>query len=353
MSHVKYERTCEICGEKFIRTKSDKFPVPRFCSNKCRFESQKKDRGLSDLQCSWCGKLFKRLVFPSTDRNLNFCSKKCGGKFIRAKEGCHEIETQRGRCELCGIKFDYQKKFSDPLRRFCSVQCSNVSKVKEGDSGWCSLKVRRSRLIETVGQTEADRRIEEIRSDRSRRTSGPNNPRFGSELSSETKEKISDTLKLAYASGDLVPPFAKAKNVVYKGVRLRSNLEFQTIKHLEETCGLSLGETLIYEDEDVYVKWTDLEGKSHTYIPDLHDVLNGIVYEVKPNWIIKRYDDQIRLKEISTVECLAKRGKRFLYINEYLKVIEPTHTSRTGIQDVCENPIETVGLGEELVQVVL
>jgi hypothetical protein len=89
-------------------------------------------------------------------------------------------------------------------------------------------------------------------------------------------------------------------------------LEADIIKHLEETQGLILGEDLLYEPKFARSKWIDENCKSHTYIPDLYDVKNNIVYEVKPISQVRDESDHLRLKRLA----VERRGFTFRYLTE-------------------------------------
>ena len=50
-------------------------------------------------------------------------------------------------------------------------------------------------------------------------------------------------------------------------------------------------------------------GKSHTYTPDLFDVKNNIVYEIKPSWKVNSPTPEMILK-MKALSCL--------FVNQYL-----------------------------------
>ena len=72
------------------------------------------------------------------------------------------------------------------------------------------------------------------------------------------------------------------------------------------------GETLLYEDKSTRVQWTDAEGKGHTYSPDLHDLVNGVVYEVKPAWQSENPSDEVRRKMLA----LKASGRQCAYLTD-------------------------------------
>lgn len=76
-------------------------------------------------------------------------------------------------------------------------------------------------------------------------------------------------------------------------------LEQTVIEFLEKRDNLEFGKTLLYEHKDNYVRWVDTQGKPHTYIPDLYDTINDIVYEVKPQWLIESETEEMRRKRLA------------------------------------------------------
>lgn len=68
----------------------------------------------------------------------------------------------------------------------------------------------------------------------------------------------------------------------HRGIRLRSKLELKFVLAIEARDGLVLGESLLYEQKDLRVKYVDPDtGKTRSYWPDFYVPSTRKVYEVK------------------------------------------------------------------------
>lgn len=324
MAIVLYDLVCSHCGREFSVKKSDKLPTPSFCSNDCKFASRKKP--LTMFTCVCCGENFERRVYPNSgQREFSFCSRSCQMKTRRdsSESGIRELT-----CVQCGVKFTKYVKQNvlrrSGLPRFCSKKCSSKFKVENGLCGFSSFesliaagkedvakKISSSRSSSTTRRNTGRKLSEETREKISQSCTGIQNPLkgktfvefYGEERARELRDQHSQKLREGFTSGRLSPPYAEGdkravhgKVNVYKGTKLRSLLERHAIEFLEERDGLTLGVDLIYEDPEIRVQWIDEVGKTHTYIPDLHDTKNGVIYEVKPNWQIENMTDEISAK---------------------------------------------------------
>lgn len=76
--------------------------------------------------------------------------------------------------------------------------------------------------------------------------------------------------------------FLWGEKVSYRGITLRSKLEFRFVKAIEIAYGVVLGETLLYEPKSLRVRYRDPDSdKERGYWPDFWDPSRDVVYEVK------------------------------------------------------------------------
>jgi len=135
---------------------------------------------------------------------------------------------------------------------------------------------------------------------------------YGSMRAKELGDEHSRKLKEGYATGRLKPTARSCSAPVLRGVRLRSQLEQSAIEFLEKRDGLVFEQTLLYEDPAVFVQWFDAEGRSHTYVPDLHDIIRNVVYEVKPAWRVNAPTDEMQRKK----QAMLNAGHKYQYLTD-------------------------------------
>lgn len=97
-TNQRYEKTCAICGEKFL----SKVKSARYCSSSCAHKSTTYEKS-----CKHCGK-----KFTTTHKEAEFCSTLCANN---ASE--RHIKTKRS-CKYCGKDFWGGRKF-------CSSTCAS------------------------------------------------------------------------------------------------------------------------------------------------------------------------------------------------------------------------------------
>jgi hypothetical protein len=76
---------------------------------------RQKDRG--SKPCKECGNIFN--VPVSQQKTVNFCSLKC------KTENHKKIIMRSAKCKYCGITFEYESRFGDHGRKYCSEKCLN------------------------------------------------------------------------------------------------------------------------------------------------------------------------------------------------------------------------------------
>ena len=335
MVMIRYELDCAMCGAHFVKRRSDTLSAPRFCSNACKFKSMHVDD--VELQCNVCHKKFCVKSCMSHDRPC--CSTKCGAKYAALARGCTLQDLQTFTCKCCGKSF--QKRTGIRKYEYCSRECSAHSEANKVHNGY---EAYFRRLSCQYDEETARQMLDEHIQKRSYATRGENNSRYGATLSDDTRQKIttsctgipnilkgktceefygperanvlatqhSEALKRGYAAGRLSPTARSHSAPIFRGVKLRSQLEQAAIEFLERRDGLVFGETLLYEDKSTRVQWTDAEGKGHTYSPDLHDLVNGVVYEVKPAWQSENPSDEVRRKMLA----LKASGRQCAYLTD-------------------------------------
>ena len=239
-------------------------------------------------------------------------------------------------CEQCGQNFE--RRNGKRIYRFCST--SRRSKSLPSSFSYHTLAAR---WYEKYGEEIAIDMLTQHMQKRSCVTSGINNPMFFKHHTDETKKLLaensphsnhakgktfvelygarracelsqqhSDVLKAGYASGRIKPTARSRSAPTFRGVRLRSRLEQSAIEMLEQRDDLEFGVDLLYEHPSTFVTWTDRYGIDHTYVPDLLDVKNDIVYEVKPAWQVANPTDDMLRKMIA----LGSTGRKHAYLTD-------------------------------------
>lgn len=285
---------CSECSDDFVRyvAPGDKKQVRKYCSRACQMRHQQRLRGNVrheiEFNCSWCGIPAKKYLRPSAVPE--FCSKKCAAaSMVASGIGCFASHASRiaAGADLEGLTRESYVKARQTSQRNSGRRLDNSTReaIRTACTGISNV---------VKGKT-----FDEF---------------YGADRSLQLRTQHSEALKAGYRSGRLMPPPRKIKGkiVVRNGVKLRSLLEASIIDMLERRDGLRLGETLLYEDVATRVQWFDADGKSHTYIPDLHDVINQRVYEVKPAWRVREPTDVMVRKEIAARSAFV----RFDYLTE-------------------------------------
>lgn len=253
------------------------------------------------LTCIQCTKIF----ISATPNAKLFCSRRCAGIHTAVKNGKTPRVFVSATCEHCKNEFTCMLRANGQQRKkFCNRFCAqqHISQYAR------SYEYRYQKWVERYGEEKADLLLEDTKRRRSEATTKLNT---GTHHSEETKQRLSDSVKQAYVDGKLKSFGGNRRNVVYKGTKLRSKLERAAIQFLEQRDGLELGKTLLYEDASTRVQWRDTAGMSHTYCPDLHDTVNGVIYEVKPMSLVKK-DANCDLK----LRALSRSGFKAAYLTD-------------------------------------
>lgn len=238
-------------------------------------------------------------------------------------------------CKTCGASFE--RRSGKRVYVFCSRSCAAVQNAE----GQRTYEAIHKRWVTKFGVDEADCRLAANKARRREimveRNVGRVQPRetrnkisasctgvpnalkgktfeefYGHERASELCKLHSQKLKDGYAEGRLFPTARSRSAPVFRGIQLRSLLEQEAIEFLERRDGLVLGETLIHEDKALRVQWIDDAGKQHTYQPDLSDLVNDVVYEVKPAWKVRAPPREMQLKMLALVGS----GRRAEYLTD-------------------------------------
>ncbi len=245
------------------------------------------------------------------------------------------MATQTFKCNLC--EKDFERGAGKRIYKFCSRFCA----AKFNAQGQRTYEAIFNRWVEKFGEEEAKIRLERNKKRRSELALVGN---MGRVLSEETKQKISKSctgisnalkgktfeefygaergkllgeqhskkLKEGFASGRLTSNGRSAYSPIFRGIRLRSKLEQLAIEFLEKRDCLSFGSTLLYEVKAIRFQWIDEFEKSHTYQPDLYDVVNNIIYEVKPAWRVDRPTLEMNFKR----DAVVNSGYVFRYLTD-------------------------------------
>lgn len=238
-------------------------------------------------------------------------------------------------CEQCGQNFE--RRNGKRIYRFCSRTCTQLT-IAPGNRGYRVLAAKwlveygEDRTIEMLAEHMRKRVAASIATNTGRTLSEssrkkiatscagiPNSAKgktfvelYGAQRACELSQQHSDVLKAGYASGRIKPTARSRSAPTFRGVRLRSRLEQSAIEMLEQRDDLEFGVDLLYEHPSTFVTWTDRYGIDHTYVPDLLDVKNDIVYEVKPAWQVANPTDDMLRKMIA----LGSTGRKHAYLTD-------------------------------------
>jgi NUMOD3 motif-containing protein len=248
------------------------------------------------------------------------------------------MKLRTHECERCHSKFD--RRNGKRIYRFCSKSCAQQT-IAPANRGYRSLM---KKWIAVHGESVAVEMMAEQLQKRSDAARGENNPIYGTHRSASTRRKLSaaamgvpnalkgktfvqfyglergkqlaeehsQKLKAGYASGRIKPTARSCSAPTFRGVRLRSQLEQHVIEFLERRDAITFGQSLLYEDPNTYVQWSSADEQHHTYIPDLHDTINHVVYEVKPAWCVRTPTDEMQRK----MAALVASGQQCAYLTD-------------------------------------
>lgn len=263
-------KRCNVPFERYVPP-SSKFQERLYCGRSCQMKAHFKtsDAGTKQFVCEFCSKPFERYV--KTNSKARFCTKKCASKHhVQLGLSCFSSSKQLVRAGREGmanklkqirsnaaVQSNTGRRLSEETKRKISKSCTGIPNKLKGKT-----------FVEFYGVDRAEH------------------------LSSSHSQKLKD----GFASGKIKPTARSGSAPIFRGVKLRSKLEQHAIEFLEKRDGLTFGQTLMYEDVRTYVEWKDTVGCTHTYIPDLFDTVNNIVYEIKPAWKVDKPTDEQRRK---------------------------------------------------------
>jgi len=132
--HYKQEYICNNCGIKFKPTQAHKSRL--YCSNECKNEHQHKLHWIT-VKCAYCKGTKEVRVsqynrqLKCSNRDINFCSKKCQGKWLSDNYGFknrHPKYEHEGRPK----KYDYELVWQKHLETgFGCVKLSRILNISE------------------------------------------------------------------------------------------------------------------------------------------------------------------------------------------------------------------------------
>lgn len=328
-----YTFNCLGCGKACIKriTPSREMNPPRFCSNECKFKSQVDPMIMQEHACGFCGNKFTRYTPPSLVKRQTvlFCTKSCAVKASRQAKGDHIREILTYTCKGCDKVFEHLERANAKPFEYCTQQCVSKHTAIRGDNAHASLSHMKPDVAASVRKARSQGAIE-------RNTGRPQSTEtkqkiavsctgipnaikgktfeefYGPERAQQLVDQHSRKLKEGYASGKIKPNARSKSAPVFRGVQLRSQLEQRAIEFLEQRDGLIFGQTLLYEDSPTFVQWHCIDGKQHTYVPDLHDTVNSVVYEVKPAWCVRKPTDEMQRK----MSALVASGQPCAYLTD-------------------------------------
>lgn len=268
---------CIGCGKKIESDVAQK----RYCSEKCKKHFQY--LRIEDIEkiCLVCGKSFK-----TKKKETFLCSIGCINTYTKKHDDIIKI------CESCGKEFitTYIRR----EKRFCNYKCANTGEFNSMYGMTGSLSPTYGRESWTKGKTiETDERLKELGrkisitsqkqfKDGVRSNKKENNPMYGKNHSSDSKEKISKTRCDKWVNGEY-------NNIWKKGTfySLKNNKEFVFRSSWEEKIMgmLEIDDNVVkYDYEPFHIEHV-FQGVTKHYIPDfLIEYKDGIkkLVEIKP-----------------------------------------------------------------------
>lgn len=317
-------KPCEWCDEGFVPYRKTQRFCSHTCSNRHQCSLRPKRSEIKTGTCEICDVDFTYKVYASSKKKIRTtCSVSCGTKALRRREnpacviaGIHEFTCNNPDCTK-QFKRQFRTKqilkIQNGKKVFCSKRCSAVvDRQSHRNKEWYLNK-----WTHEFGPDEAQRRWDQHIRGLKERSSGENNAMYGKPRPHSVRKKVSAGVKQAYKDGRLEVNFDSWGTVnTYRGIRLRSMLERNSIIKLEKKFGLTLGIDLLYEDKDVVIEWINELGEKHVYKPDLFDTKNDVVYEVKVHKSMRRDHQNCLTKAYHAMNELIKRRIKFKFVTE-------------------------------------
>lgn len=212
------------------------------------------------------------------------------------------------------LKLAWQKRYGDAWEERWNAWRAKMSEATKGEKNPMHGRHDHVHGLKRYAKEKTGKTLEEV---------------HGIELAQKLRESRS-----LHAKGEHNPAYGKVyvnggKSVkgYYKGRFFRSLLEYSFMKHLELT-GISLHDDVDYEN---FVIPFVFENRQRTYRPDFHVKSQGIVYEVKPAYVVNRPGKLQSSKWNAAHEFLSMRELKFVVVSECdFKKID----FETAIQDV-------------------
>lgn len=287
-----YIKKCSICSNDFETKRSHTL----YCSIKCsKKEEYNKNKNRYEITCQCCGNLFK-----TSKQQTRLCSHACINKITKK----HNDVTKE--CKECKEKFvtSYIKRDREFCKRSCATVYMNKNRTEE-----TNIKVSKTiknqfvsgeRVHPFTGKRLSEQHKQRISEERIIKGSaaGKNNPMYGKNHLTSTREKISETRTVKILNGDYNGWFCKGTHYsskINKGIYYKSSWEKRVLQHLdyhEEVL------TFTYEPIRILYK-ANYETNKRYYIPDLlityKDGIQKLV-EIKPSYYVDAEINQAKFK---------------------------------------------------------
>ena len=210
----------------------------------------------NQFTCKICSISFIKYV-PPGDKNQTrlYCNRSCQGKALRLSQGAGLAKVKSFTCKNCDKIFSKKIKPSRKPYQFCSTSCRSAFLKRVGANSSSGYQKRFEYLTQKFNKKIAKKKLSEERKNRSRSTSGENNPIYGKPRSHKCKEKLSNSVKKAYLEGRLTSPDSGVfVSGTYKGIRFRSSYEFVFLKSLENEKRIDIKAQVISEPKEYRVQ---------------------------------------------------------------------------------------------------
>lgn len=112
-------KICEFCHQPYTLTSASTIKEQRFCSRKCGCKARRARNGTLNQRCKHCDKPFDSYI-----QGQSYCSHKC---YTDSRIGKSKTEKVVKPCEYCGKPFSARCNAITKTRRFCSRQCRGIA----------------------------------------------------------------------------------------------------------------------------------------------------------------------------------------------------------------------------------
>lgn len=217
---------------------------------------------------------------------------KCDGCYLEHKRRIRDLTTDNHFCSSCRKLGDKNPQYGKPISENAKVALKKWMDINGNPFTWKST-VDKIRIKEPWKKSIEKRK--------------------GRKVSEETRKKMSDGIKKAYADGKLKPrnEWSNIEVKEYKGIEYQGTYELKFLKFIESLNMIDLIE------RGPIIKYF-FNGEEHNYFSDFRIKNTNIIFEVKSDYYWKKKIDINMAKK----EAAELQYEYHLIINNNFKKIE-------------------------------